>query len=413
MFSNIKKRTQGLYLLGPALVAGVAYLDPGNVATNLTAGAKFGYMLLWVIVLANTTAWLVQYLSAKLGVVTGKSLPTVLGERFKSRPARILYWIQAELIAMATDVAEVIGGALALYIIFDIPLIYGGLITGVISLGMLGLQGTGRVRGFEFVIIGLVAVTAVGFLAGLFVAPPDPGQVAAGLIPQFDGSESLLLAVGIIGATIMPHAIYAHSALSRDRFPDLYQSGRSKERILRATKWDVSLAMLIAGAVNVGILLVGAVTLFGQAETDSILGAHAAISLNLGEGIALLFALGLLASGLASSSVGAYAGSVIMEGLIKKRVSIIVRRSVTLIPALIILSLNVNATQALVLSQVVLSFGIPFALFPLVKLCSDANIMGKYRSQAWVSGLGYLIAGTLSILNALLIWLSFGLFSPL
>jgi manganese transport protein len=411
MFSNIKKRTQSLYLLGPALVAGVAYLDPGNVATNLTAGAEFGYMVLWVIVLANTTAWLVQYLSAKLGVVTGKSLPTVLGERFKSKPARILYWIQAELIAMATDVAEVVGGALALYIIFDIPLIYGGLITGAISLAMLGLQGTGRVRGFEFVIIGLVAVTSVGFLAGLFVAPPDPGQVAAGLIPQFDGSESLLLAVGIIGATIMPHAIYAHSALSRDRFPDLYKSG-SKERVLRATKWDVSLAMLIAGAVNVGILLVGAVTLFGQAETDSILGAHAAISLNLGEGIALLFALGLLASGLASSSVGAYAGSVIMEGLIKKRVSILVRRSVTLIPALIILSLNVNATQALVLSQVVLSFGIPFALFPLVKLCSDANVMGKYRSQAWVSGLGYLIAGTLSVLNALLIWLSFGLSSP-
>jgi len=411
MFSNIKKRTQGLYLLGPALVAGVAYLDPGNVATNLTAGAEFGYMLLWVIVLANTTAWLVQYLSAKLGVVTGKSLPTVLGERFKSRPARILYWIQAELIAMATDVAEVIGGALALYIIFDIPLIYGGLITGAISLGMLGLQGTGRVRGFEFVIIGLVAVTAVGFLAGLFVAPPDPSQVAAGLIPQFDGTESLLLVVGIIGATIMPHAIYAHSALSRDRFPELYRPG-SKERILRATKWDVSLAMLIAGAVNVGILLVGAVTLFGQAETDSILGAHAAISLNLGEGIALLFAVGLLASGLASSSVGAYAGSVIMEGLIKKRVSILVRRSVTLIPAIIILSLNVNATQALVLSQVVLSFGIPFALFPLVKLCSDSNLMGKFRSQAWVSGLGYLIAGTLSVLNALLIWLSFGLFSP-
>jgi manganese transport protein len=411
MFSNLKKRTQGLYLLGPALVAGVAYLDPGNVATNLTAGAEFGYMLLWVIVLANTTAWLVQYLSAKLGVVTGKSLPTVLGERFKSKPARILYWIQAELIAMATDVAEVVGGALALYIIFDIPLIYGGLITGAISLGMLGLQGTGRVRGFEFVIIGLVAVTSVGFLAGLFVAPPDPGQVAAGLIPQFDGSESLLLAVGIIGATIMPHAIYAHSALSRDRFPDLYQSG-SKERVLRATKWDVSLAMLIAGAVNVGILLVGAVTLFGQTETDSILGAHAAISLNLGEGIALLFAVGLLASGLASSSVGAYAGSVIMEGLIKKKVSILVRRSVTLIPALIILSLNVNATQALVLSQVVLSFGIPFALFPLVKLCSDSNLMGKYRSRAWVSCLGYLIAGTLSVLNALLIWLSFGLFSP-
>ena len=406
MFSKIKKRTQGLYLLGPALVAGVAYLDPGNVATNLTAGAKFGYMLLWVIVLANATAWLVQYLSAKLGVVTGKSLPTVLGERFKSRPGRIAYWIQAELIAMATDIAEVVGGALALYILFDLPLIWGGIITGAVSLALLKLHGTGRVRGFEFVIIGLVAVTSVGFMAGLFIAPPDGAQMAAGLIPAFDGPESVLLAAGIVGATIMPHAIYAHSALSRDRFPDLYQPG-SKERILRATKWDVSLAMLIAGAVNVSILLVGAVTLFGQPDTDSILGAHAAINLNLGEGIALLFALGLLASGLASSSVGAYAGGVIMEGLLKRKISVITRRVITLIPALIILLLNVNATMALVLSQVVLSFGIPFALFPLVKLTSSSKVMGKYRNASWVTFLGYSIAIGLSGLNLLLIGLTF------
>ena len=393
-------------MLGPALVAGVAYLDPGNVATNLTAGAKFGYMLLWVIVLANATAWLVQYLSAKLGVVTGKSLPTVLGERFKSRPGRIAYWIQAELIAMATDIAEVVGGALALYILFDLPLIWGGIITGAVSLALLKLHGTGRVRGFEFVIIGLVAVTSVGFMAGLFIAPPDGAQMAAGLIPAFDGPESVLLAAGIVGATIMPHAIYAHSALSRDRFPDLYQPG-SKERILRATKWDVSLAMLIAGAVNVSILLVGAVTLFGQPDTDSILGAHAAINLNLGEGIALLFALGLLASGLASSSVGAYAGGVIMEGLLKRKISVITRRVITLIPALIILLLNVNATMALVLSQVVLSFGIPFALFPLVKLTSSSKVMGKYRNASWVTFLGYSIAIGLSGLNLLLIGLTF------
>ena len=406
MFSKIKKRTQGLYLLGPALVAGVAYLDPGNVATNLTAGAKFGYMLLWVIVLANATAWLVQYLSAKLGVVTGKSLPTVLGERFKSKPGRIAYWIQAELIAMATDIAEVVGGALALYILFDLPLIWGGIITGAVSLALLKLHGTGRVRGFEFVIIGLVAVTSVGFMAGLFIVPPDGAQIAAGLIPTFDGPESVLLAAGIVGATIMPHAIYAHSALSRDRFPDLYQPG-SKERILRATKWDVSLAMLIAGAVNVSILLVGAATLFGQPDTDSILGAHAAINLNLGEGIALLFALGLLASGLASSSVGAYAGGVIMEGLLKRKISVITRRVITLIPALIILLLNVNATMALVLSQVVLSFGIPFALFPLVRLTSNSQIMGKFANSKYVAIAGYSIAICLSGLNLLLIGLTF------
>lgn len=406
MFSNIKKRSQGLYLLGPALVAGVAYLDPGNVATNLTAGAKFGYMLLWVIVLANATAWLVQYLSAKLGVVTGQSLPTVLGQRFKSKPGRIAYWIQAELIAMATDIAEVVGGALALYILFDLPLIWGGIITGAVSLALLKLHGTGRVRGFEFVIIGLVAVTSVGFMAGLFIAPPDGAQMAAGLIPAFDGPESVLLAAGIVGATIMPHAIYAHSALSRDRFPDLYQPG-SKERILRATKWDVSLAMLIAGAVNVSILLVGAVTLFGQPDTDSILGAHAAINLNLGEGIALLFALGLLASGLASSSVGAYAGGVIMEGLLRFKISVITRRMITLIPALIILMLNVNATMALVLSQVVLSFGIPFALFPLVRLTSNSHIMGKFANSKYVAIAGYSIASILSLLNLVLIYLSF------
>lgn len=406
MFSKIRKRSQGLYLLGPALVAGVAYLDPGNVATNLTAGAKFGYMLLWVIVLANATAWLVQYLSAKLGVVTGQSLPTVLGQRFKSKPGRIAYWIQAELIAMATDIAEVVGGALALYILFDLPLIWGGIITGAVSLALLKLHGTGRVRGFEFVIIGLVAVTSVGFMAGLFIAPPDGAQMAAGLIPAFDGPESVLLAAGIVGATIMPHAIYAHSALSRDRFPDLYQPG-SKERILRATKWDVSLAMLIAGAVNVSILLVGAVTLFGQPDTDSILGAHAAINLNLGEGIALLFALGLLASGLASSSVGAYAGGVIMEGLLRFKISVITRRMITLIPALIILMLNVNATMALVLSQVVLSFGIPFALFPLVRLTSNSHIMGKFANSKYVAIAGYSIASILSLLNLVLIYLSF------
>jgi manganese transport protein len=405
MFSRLKKRTRGLYLLGPALVAGVAYLDPGNVATNLTAGAKFGYMLLWVIVLANLTAWLVQYLSAKLGVVTGESLPGVLGKRFRSKPARVAYWIQAELIAMATDVAEVVGGALALYILFDLPLIYGGLITGGVSLVLLGLHGSGRVRGFEFVIFGLVAVTAIGFMAGLFIAPPDGASLAAGLIPSFDGQESLLLAVGIIGATIMPHAIYAHSALSRDRFPDLYQPG-SKERILKATKWDVSLAMLIAGAVNLSILLVGAVTLFGQENTDSILGAHSAIELNLGEGVALLFALGLLASGLASSSVGAYAGGVIMEGLLNRKLSIVLRRAITLIPALVVLGLNVNATHALVLSQVVLSFGIPFALFPLVSLTSKSAVMGKFANKAWVTWLGYSIATVLSLLNVILIVLS-------
>jgi len=406
MFAGIRKRTSSFYLLGPALVAGVAYLDPGNVATNLTAGAQFGFMLVWVIVLANISAWLVQYLSAKLGVVTGQSLPAVLGKRFKRKSSRIAYWTQAELVAMATDLAEIVGGALALYILFDLPLIFGGLITGAVSLALLALNGSGRVRGFEFVIIGLVTITSVGFMAGLFVAPPSASDVIGGLVPTFDGDASVLLAVGIVGATIMPHAIYAHSALSRDRFPNLYEPG-SKERVLRATKWDVSLAMVIAGAVNLSILLVGAVTLFGQGSTDSILGAHETITLNLGEGIALLFAVALLASGLASSSVGAYAGGEIMAGLLNRKISVLWRRAITLIPALIILLFTTNVTMALVWSQVVLSFGIPFALFPLVKLTASSELMGKYKNRIAVNILGYTIASVLTALNLVLLCLTF------
>ena len=406
MFAGIRKRASSLYLLGPALVAGVAYLDPGNVATNLTAGAQFGFMLVWVIVLANISAWLVQYLSAKLGVVTGQSLPAVLGKRFKRKSSRIAYWTQAELVAMATDLAEIVGGALALYILFDLPLIFGGLITGAVSLALLALNGSGRVRGFEFVIIGLVTITSVGFMAGLFVAPPSASDVIGGLVPTFDGDASVLLAVGIVGATIMPHAIYAHSALSRDRFPNLYEPG-SKERVLRATKWDVSLAMVIAGAVNLSILLVGAVTLFGQGSTDSILGAHETITLNLGEGIALLFAVALLASGLASSSVGAYAGGEIMAGLLNRKISVLWRRAITLIPALIILLFTTNVTMALVWSQVVLSFGIPFALFPLVKLTASSELMGKYKNSIAVNILGYTIASVLTALNLVLLCLTF------
>jgi len=299
-----------------------------------------------------------------------------------------------------------VGGALALYILFDLPLIFGGLITGAVSLALLALNGSGRVRGFEFVIIGLVTITSVGFMAGLFVAPPSASDVIGGLVPAFDGDASVLLAVGIVGATIMPHAIYAHSALSRDRFPNLYEPG-SKERVLRATKWDVSLAMVIAGAVNLSILLVGAVTLFGQGSTDSILGAHETITLNLGEGIALLFAVALLASGLASSSVGAYAGGEIMAGLLNRKISVLLRRAITLIPALIILLFTTNVTMALVWSQVVLSFGIPFALFPLVKLTASSELMGKYKNSIAVNILGYTIASVLTALNLVLLYLTF------
>lgn len=391
--------------MGPAVVAGVAYLDPGNVATNLTAGSTYGFLLVWVIVAANLAAALVQFLSAKLGVVTGESLPGVLGKRFKSRLGRLAFWVQAELVAMATDLAEIIGGALALYLLFDLPLFVGGLITSFVSILMLHFGGKRGAFSYQNIIISLVAITAIGFVAGLFVNPPQAQDVLSGLVPRVVDQGSMLLVVGIFGATIMPHAIYAHSALVRDRFgPDLQSS--QKWRILRATKWDVGIAMAIAGFVNLAILLVGAVNLFGVVGTETIPGAHSAIESGLGSAVAVIFAVGLLASGLASTSIGAYAGSVIMGGLLKAQLPILLRRVISLIPALVILAVTSDATWALVLSQVVLSFGIPFALFPLIRLTSITEVMGEFKSKRWVSSLGYSIAAVVSALNLALLWLT-------
>ena len=255
--------------MGPAFVAGVAYLDPGNVATNLTASAKYGYLLLWVIVAANLSAWLVQYLASKFGIATGKSLPELMGEKLTNRKWRIAYWAQAQLVAVATDVAEIIGGALALNILFALPMMVGGLVTGFFSIAHLSLRERGREKAFEFVILALVAITGIGFTAGLFVAPADTHALLGGLAPRFADKESLLLAVSIFGATIMPHAIYAHSALSRDRASGkLLQT--TKANCLKATKWDVSLAMLIAGLVNIGIFVIGAINLYGHNVSNSI-----------------------------------------------------------------------------------------------------------------------------------------------
>lgn len=412
-----------VWLLGPAMVAGVAYLDPGNVASNMTAGARYGYLLVWVVVVANVMAWLIQYLSAKLGVVTGESLPQALGSRIRSVWGRRLYWLQAELVAMATDIAEVIGGAVALNLLFGIPLLWGGVITGVVSLGLLIVQSRRGARPFEIVVIGLVVLIAVGFTAGVFVAPPDPAGIVSGLVPRFEGADSVLLAASILGATVMPHAIYAHSALSRDRFspnasaPPLtpgsaaadLEAGRgvSTRRLLTATRWDVTIAMIIAGTVNLCILLLAAANLAGVPGTDSLEGAYAALRDGLGPIIATLFAVGLLASGLASTAVGAYAGAEIMSGLLRIRVPLVVRRFVTLIPALLILGAGVDPTVALVLSQVVLSFGIPFALVPLVWLTARRGVLGTFRNRPATTVLGIVSAGLLISLNVVLLWLVF------
>jgi manganese transport protein len=395
---------RGWLLLGPAFVASIAYVDPGNVAANVSAGAQYGFLLVWVIVLANVMAALVQYLSAKLGLVTGRSLPEAVADNTR-RPTRIAYWIQAELVAMATDLAEVVGGAIALHLLFDLSLVVGGVITGTVSLLLLLIQDRRGQRTFERVITGLLLVIALGFLTSLFVAPPPPGPVVAGLVPRFDGAESVLLATAILGATVMPHAVYLHSGLVRDRH-GRPASLRARRMLLKVTRWDVGLAMPIAGAVNMAMLLVAATNLQGKANTDSIEGAYAAVRDTLGPTVALLFAVGLLASGLASTSVGAYAGAMIMQGLLRVSIPMMLRRVVTLIPALVILAVGIDPSRALVLSQVVLSFGIPFALIPLVRLTSDSALMGEETNHRLTSALAWLVGALITVLNVVLIYLT-------
>lgn len=393
-----------LPLLGPAFVAAVAYVDPGNVAANITAGARYGYLLVWVLVLANLMAVIIQYQSAKLGLVTGKSLPEILGERLP-KGKRIAYWIQAEIIAAATDLAEIVGGAIALQLLFGLPLPAGGFIVGCVSLGLLIFQNERRQKQFETIVIGLLVIITVGFLSGLVISPPDPAAAFKGLLPRFAGTDTVLIAASMLGATVMPHAIYLHSSLVNHRFPDL--GSRDIPHLLRASKHDVAYALLVAGAVNIALLLLAASALAGKSGTDSIEGAHAAIENALGSTIGIIFAIGLLASGLASTSVGAYAGSEIMGGLLHIRVPLFARRLVTLLPALLILWLYPNPTWALVVSQVALSFGIPLAVVPLAVYTRRRELMGKYRDNTgmcWIMGA---ISLLIIALNLLLVVLTF------
>ncbi|WP_439957255.1 Nramp family divalent metal transporter [Nocardia inohanensis] len=391
-------------LLGPAFVAAIAYVDPGNVASNISAGAQFGYLLVWVIVMANVMAGLVQFLSAKLGLVTGMSLPEAVRDK-ASRPVRLAYWAQAETVAMATDLAEVVGGAIALNLLFGLPLLLGGVITGVVSLFLLMIQNHRGQQPFERVIVGLLAIIAIGFLASVFIAPPSVSGTLGGLLPRFDGTESVLLAAAMIGATVMPHAVYLHSGLARDRHGNP-AAGAPRARLLRITRYDVGLAMLLAGTVNLAMLLMAANTLRGREDVDSLESAHAAVTDVLGPVAGLLLAVGLLASGLASTSVGAYAGAMIMQGLLHRHVSLLVRRLITLIPALVVLAIGIDPTRALIISQVVLSFGIPFALIPLVRFTSDRVLMGADVNHRVTTGLAWLVAAIISALNVALIYLT-------
>ncbi|KLU08407.1 MULTISPECIES: Nramp family divalent metal transporter [Kocuria] len=392
------------WLLGPAFVAAVAYVDPGNVAANLTAGAQYGYLLVWVLVAANIMAVLIQYLSAKVGLVTGSSLPELLGDRLP-RGRRLAYWVQAELVAAATDLAEVIGGAIALHILFGIPLLAGGVIVGVISMLLLLLQTHRGPRFFEFVVTGLLAIVTAGFVTGLFFGPVSWDEAVAGIVPRFDGTPTVLLAASMLGATVMPHAIYAHSALARDRHGHSVPT-EALPRLLTATRWDVLLSLLVAGSVNIAMLLLAAGNLAGVPGTDSIEGAHAAITAALGPAVGVAFGIGLLASGLASTSVGSYAGSAIMGGLLHVRIPVFTRRLITLIPALVIIAVGVDPTWALVLSQVLLSLGIPFALIPLVRLSSNRDLMGAFVNKVALTVAAWVVVALIVSLNLALIILT-------
>jgi manganese transport protein len=390
-----------LFMLGPAFVASIAYVDPGNFATNLQGGAEFGYMLLWVVLAANLMAMLVQYLSAKLGVVTDRNLPEVVRERFP-RPFTWGMWLQAEIMAMSTDIAEFLGAALGLNLLFGVPLLSAGVITGLIAFAILELQSRG-VRRFELAITALLGIIFGGFLYETLRIGPSVHESMRGLLPGLSGASSLYLAVGIIGATVMPHVIYLHSALTNGRMP--VRSDAERRRVLRFERLDVMLALGAAGLVNLAMLAVAA-KLFhtpGLSGLSTIPQAHAEFGRLVGGGAALAFAVALLASGASSSSVGTYAGQVVMAGFIDKRIPLLVRRAITMVPALVVLAVGMNPTNALVLSQVVLSFGIPLALVPLVMLTCDRQVMGVHVNRRVTTIAAWGIAALISALNVFLI----------
>ena len=396
---------QRVTLMGPAFVAAVAYVDPGNVATNVTAGSEFGFALVWVVVLANVMAVLVQYLSAKLGIVTRTSLASHLGRALPG-PFRIAFWLQAEAVAIATDLAEIVGGAVALYLLFDVPLLMGALITTVVSIAILKLGDWRGQSTLERVIIALLGLIALGFTAGLFVDPPAAGDVAGGLIPSFEGSRSVLLTSAIIGATVMPHVIYLHSGLTAGRL-GRRSEGISVRTLLGTTRTDVVAALILAGALNLSLLLVAATSLAGLPGTETLEGVHSLLGSELGLGVALLFAVSLLVSGLASTSVGCAAGAEVMQGLLHRRVPVLVRRVVTVIPALVVLAIGIEPGAALVVSQVVLSIGIPFALIPLVLLTARRSVMGEHVNRRGTTVAASVVVALVVSLNVALLGLTF------
>jgi manganese transport protein len=404
--ASLEGRTRGVPrlwpFLGPAFIAAVAYIDPGNFATNIAGGAKFGYLLLWVVLGANLIAMVVQTQSAKLGIATGKNLAEACRDAF-SRRTSIGLWIQAEIVAAACDVAEVVGAALGLNLLFGIPLFPAGLLAGAGAFAILALQQRGF-RRLEAVIVGMVGVVVIAFAFEIFNSNADGGEVVKHLFtPGFDGTESILLATGIIGATVMPHVIYLHSALTQRRI--VGRNPEERRQILRFEKVDVVIAMAIAGGVNLSMMIMAA-GLFhnsGLVGIDSIEGAYDGLKQLVSPGAATVFGIALLASGFASTSIGTMAGQVVMQGFIRRRIPIFARRAITLAPALIVLGIGLDPTDALVGSQVVLSFGIPFALVPLVMLAGRRELMGSLTNPPWLTALVSVLSALIISLNVFLL----------
>jgi manganese transport protein len=391
-----------LTMLGPAFVAAIAYVDPGNFATNISGGSKFGYLLLWVVLAANLMAMLIQYLSAKVGIATDRTFPELFREHYPRSASRVM-WVQAEITAMSTDIAEFVGAALGLNLLFGVPLLWAGVITGIVAFGILGLQTRGF-RRFELAITGLLGIILLGFLYQTLKIGPSVHGSISGLVPHLTNTDAVYVAVGIIGATVMPHAIYLHSALTKNRVR--CRDNQERSRVLRFERLDIIIALSIAGLVNMAMLAVAA-KLFhssGHAEVESVQQAYHGFGNQVGGLAALAFAVALLASGLSSSSVGTYAGQIVMSGFINVKISVLMRRAVTMVPALIVLAIGVDPTSALVLSQVVLSFGIPMALIPLVMLTMRSDVMGVHVNRRTTTIVGVTLAALITCLNLFLIY---------
>lgn len=399
------RRRLTIALLGPAFVAAIAYVDPGNFATNFGAGARYGYQLLWVVLAASLCAMPIQYLSAKLGIVTGKTLPEACRDRYP-RAVNVGLWIQAELVAMATDLAEFVGAVIGMSLLFHSPLWLSITVTAVLAFAICGLQSRGY-RPFELAIGGLLAIIVVGFLYQALAVGPSPSGAAQGLVPSLGDDDSILFAVGIIGATVMPHAIYLHSALVNRRI--VPRDDAQRRTILRFERTDVVLALGVAALTNMSMLAIAAALYGGNGgDVDSLEQVHDSLQTMVGGGAALAFSAALLASGISSSSVGTLAGQVVMQGYVRLRLPLLARRALTMAPAIIVLLVGMNPSRALVISQVCLSFGIPFALIPLLMLTADRRLMGAFANHRLLSVVMGVVAAAIVALNVVLLARQFG-----